>query len=137
MRIKGLELHRFRNYTDLTLYPEPGLNILSGLNAEGKTNVLESIFLCALGRSHRTPHDAELLMDAAEGVRGFGAANPPDTCPRLRTPRRLRPEWERRGPVPGKTPKGANARPYRKPTQVDEANSLRCSRQLGRRNSAN
>ena len=39
--------------------------------------------------------------------------------------------------MPGKTPKGANARPYRKPTQVDEANSLRCSRQLGRRNSAN
>ena len=63
MRIKGLELHRFRNYTDLTLYPEPGLNILSGLNAEGKTNVLESIFLCALGRSHRTPHDTELVMD--------------------------------------------------------------------------
>ena len=63
MRIKGLELHRFRNYTDLTLYPEPGLNILSGLNAEGKTNVLESIFLCALGRSHRTPHDGELVMD--------------------------------------------------------------------------
>lgn len=63
MRIKGLELHRFRNYTDLELYPEPGLNILSGLNAAGKTNVLESIFLCALGRSHRTPHDAELLMD--------------------------------------------------------------------------
>ncbi len=67
----------------------------------------------------------------------MGAANPPHTCPRLRTPRRLRPEWERRGPVPGKTPKGANARPYRKPTQVDEANSLRGSRQLGRRNSAN
>ena len=63
MRIKGIELHRFRNYTDLLLYPEPGLNILSGLNAEGKTNVLESIFLCALGRSHRTPHDGELLMD--------------------------------------------------------------------------
>ena len=63
MRITGLELHRFRNYLDLELYPEPGLNILSGLNAEGKTNVLESIFLCALGRSHRTPHDAELLMD--------------------------------------------------------------------------
>lgn len=63
MRIKGLELHRFRNYTDLELLPEPGLNVLTGLNAEGKTNVLESIFLCALGRSHRTPHDAELLMD--------------------------------------------------------------------------
>ena len=68
MRIKGLELHRFRNYSDLELYPEPGLNILSGLNAEGKTNVLEAVFLCALGRSHRTPHDAELLMDGqAEG----------------------------------------------------------------------
>ena len=63
MRIRAIELHRFRNYTDLELYPEPGLNILSGLNAEGKTNVLESVFLCALGRSHRTPHDAELIMD--------------------------------------------------------------------------
>ena len=68
MRIKGLELHAFRNYTELELYPEPGLNVLSGLNAEGKTNVLESIFLCALGRSHRTPHDADLLMEGqAEG----------------------------------------------------------------------
>ena len=76
-------------------------------------------------------------MDAADGVRGAGAANPPGMRPRLRTPRRLRPEGERRGPVPGKTPKGANEGPYRKPTQVDEANSLRCSRQLGRRNSAN
>ena len=76
-------------------------------------------------------------MDAADGMQGFGAANPPDTCPRYRTFQGLRPEGETRGPVPGKTPKGAQARPYRKPTQVDEANSLRCSRQLGRRNSAN
>ena len=76
-------------------------------------------------------------MDAAEGVRGLGAANPPHACPRLRTRGGLRPEAASRWTVPGKTPKGAEAGPYRKPTQVDEANSLRCSRQLGRRNSAN
>lgn len=63
MRIKGLELHRFRNYRELTLYPTAGLHVFSGLNAAGKTNILEAVFLCALGRSHRTPHDAELIRE--------------------------------------------------------------------------
>ena len=40
-------------------------------------------------------------------------------------------------PVPGKPPKGVLMEPVPKPTQVDEANSLRCSRQPWRRNSAN
>lgn len=65
MRIKGLQLVCFRNYESLLLYPEAGLNVFSGLNAAGKTNILEAIFLCALGRSHRTPHDAELLKEGA------------------------------------------------------------------------
>ena len=76
-------------------------------------------------------------MDAADGMQGSGEANPPGTRPRYRTPGGLRPDGASRWTVPGKTPKGAKAGPYRKPTQVDEANSLRCSRQLGRRNSAN
>lgn len=63
MRVKSLKLHCFRNYTALELLPGAGLNVLEGLNAEGKTNILESIFLCALGRSHRTPHDNELIQE--------------------------------------------------------------------------
>lgn len=63
MRIKGLQLRHYRNYDALELAPAPGLNVFEGLNAAGKTNILESVFLCALGRSHRTPRDAELLQE--------------------------------------------------------------------------
>lgn len=61
--IRELDLRHYRNYDALSLAPYPGLNVFEGLNAAGKTNILESIFLCALGRSHRTPHDAELLQE--------------------------------------------------------------------------
>ena len=61
MRIRELQLKNFRNYTALSLEPDEGLCVLTGDNAAGKTNVLESLFLCALGRSHRTPRDAELI----------------------------------------------------------------------------
>ncbi len=63
MRIKQLQLKHYRNYDMLDLAPASGLNVFEGLNAAGKTNILESIFLCALGRSHRTPRDAELLQE--------------------------------------------------------------------------
>lgn len=63
MRILGLSLHHYRNYDTLELAPDPGLNVFEGLNAAGKTNILESVFLCALGRSHRTSRDAELLAE--------------------------------------------------------------------------
>ena len=62
MRITGLKLHNFRNYRDLEQAFEPGLTVFTGLNGAGKTNVLEAIFLCALGRSHRTGRDSELIM---------------------------------------------------------------------------
>ena len=69
MRITGLKLHNFRNYQDLEQPFEPGLTVLTGLNGAGKTNVLEAIFLCALGRSHRTSRDAELIkMGEMEGM---------------------------------------------------------------------
>ncbi len=63
MRIRELKLNNYRNYSGLMLAPDPGLNVFEGFNAAGKTNILEAIFLCALGRSHRTPHDAELLKE--------------------------------------------------------------------------
>lgn len=63
MRIKGIELRNYRNYGALSLAPDAGLNVFEGRNAAGKTNILEAVFLCALGRSHRTPRDAELLKE--------------------------------------------------------------------------
>lgn len=65
MQITSLRLHDYRNYAELSLRPSPGLNVFVGENAAGKTNVLESIFFCALGRSHRTRHDDELIRAGA------------------------------------------------------------------------
>ena len=61
MRVTGLRLVNFRNYSSLSLRPDAGLCVLTGENAAGKTNVLESLFLCSLGRSHRTMRDGEMV----------------------------------------------------------------------------
>lgn len=68
MRIRKLTLNGFRSYEHLELKPESGLNLLYGANAAGKTNVLEAVFLCALGRSHRTSRDAELIGHGLSGA---------------------------------------------------------------------
>lgn len=60
MFIDDLELMNFRNYDRLSLDLVQGVNILTGDNAQGKTNVLEAIFFCAYGRSHRTSRDKEM-----------------------------------------------------------------------------
>ncbi len=61
MILHGITLENFRNYAELNLSPSPGLNILYGNNGQGKTNVMEAIYLCACARSHRTSKDAELI----------------------------------------------------------------------------
>lgn len=61
MHIEGLYLKDFRNYNTLELILEKNITIFVGDNAQGKTNILESIFLLATGRSHRTSRDQELL----------------------------------------------------------------------------
>ncbi|GFH42767.1 DNA replication and repair protein RecF [Lactococcus hodotermopsidis] len=61
MIISELHLKNFRNYTDLSLNFHPNLNIFVGQNAQGKTNVAESIYFLALTRSHRTHADRELI----------------------------------------------------------------------------
>ena len=61
MRVNSIRLNRFRSYASLELRAEPGLNVFTGPNGAGKTNILEALFLCAFGRSHRTPRDAELI----------------------------------------------------------------------------
>jgi DNA replication and repair protein RecF len=61
LRIEGLYLKDFRNYSTLDLKLDKNITILVGDNAQGKTNILESIFLLSTGRSHRTTRYQELL----------------------------------------------------------------------------
>ena len=66
MRLTEVRLRNFRNYETQDFAPAPYMNILIGENAAGKTNILESLFLAALGKSHRTPRDAELIRYGEE-----------------------------------------------------------------------
>ncbi len=68
MLVTGLRLHSYRSYDELRFEPSPGLNVIVGANAAGKTNVLEAICLCAIGRSFRTRRDQELINMAAAGA---------------------------------------------------------------------
>ncbi len=61
MIIKNIKLKDFRNYNDLDLNLDSGINILYGNNAQGKTNIIEAIFLSAIGKSFRTNKDSELI----------------------------------------------------------------------------
>ncbi|CAH0417865.1 DNA replication/repair protein RecF [Periweissella ghanensis] len=72
MQLANLTLHNYRNYTDLTVTFAPGVNILLGPNAQGKTNLLEAIYVLALARSHRTSSDKELISWQAEDARISG-----------------------------------------------------------------
>lgn len=48
MYIKKIKVENFRNYSYQELELKPGINILYGDNAQGKTNLIEAIYLCAL-----------------------------------------------------------------------------------------
>mgnify|MGYP000852383921 CR=1 FL=1 len=61
MRLCSVELQNFRNYESLDLSFPGGTHILYGANAQGKTNLLEAIYLCTCARSHRTARDEELV----------------------------------------------------------------------------
>lgn len=66
MYIKKLQLVNFRNYKELYIELNSGVNIFIGDNAQGKTNILESIHYCSLAKSHRTNKDKELINWNAE-----------------------------------------------------------------------
>ncbi len=61
MNIKSINITNFRNYTNQTVNFTNGLNVIIGKNAQGKTNLLESIFICAIGKSPRTTRDKDLI----------------------------------------------------------------------------
>lgn len=61
MILKSIELRNFRNYNNQKINFENNINVLIGKNAQGKTNILESIFLCAIGKSPRTNKEKDLI----------------------------------------------------------------------------
>lgn len=61
MLIKKIKLKNFRNYKELNLNFKKGINVLYGDNAQGKTNIIESIYIAAIGKSFRTNKDNELI----------------------------------------------------------------------------
>ena len=69
MEITSIRLTDYRNYRDQTLDFAPGINVLAGGNAQGKTNMLEAVRLCSIGRSHRTPRDRELIREGTHQAR--------------------------------------------------------------------
>ena len=66
MYVKSLDLLNFRNYRRLSFEPGRGINILFGGNAQGKTNILEAVYLAGTTKSHRGSRDRDVIMMGEE-----------------------------------------------------------------------
>ena len=62
MQVKALKLENYRNYRTLEIEPGPGLNIFVGRNAQGKSNLLEALYILATSKSTRAGKDTELIQ---------------------------------------------------------------------------
>lgn len=69
MFIRSLSLASFRNYENLEFEPAEGSNILFGLNAQGKSAILEAVYLLATSKSHRTSRDSDMIRIGSETAR--------------------------------------------------------------------
>lgn len=61
MQLNDIKLKDFRNYEDLTVTFSPGVNVFIGENAQGKTSLLEAIYMMSLARSHRTANEKDTI----------------------------------------------------------------------------
>jgi DNA replication and repair protein RecF len=68
VRIQWITIAEFRNYRSLSFQPDPGLNVLSGPNAQGKTNLLEALGLLLVGRSFRGAKAVDLPCWGSAGA---------------------------------------------------------------------
>ena len=75
MYIKKLKLHNFRNYKSLNVSLTKGINIIYGENAQGKTNLLESIYVLGLTKSHRSFIDNNLINNKEDYLTIEGIIN--------------------------------------------------------------
>src|SRR5699024_7335880 len=62
MHIDRLQLKNYRNYNELDMTFENKINVIIGENAQGKTNLMEAIYVLAFTRSYRTPREKELIL---------------------------------------------------------------------------
>lgn len=62
MKIDLLTLYNYRNYNNLNLKLSSNINIFTGFNAQGKTNIIEAIYFSSLGISHRTRTEGDLIL---------------------------------------------------------------------------
>ena len=62
MWINKIKLNNFRNYNKEEIRLEKNINIFYGENAQGKTNIIEAIFLCSMGKSFRAKKDTEMIL---------------------------------------------------------------------------
>ena len=72
MWLKNLSIKQFRNYHNIEIDFNPKLNVFVGRNAQGKTNLLESIYFLSLTRSHRTNSDKNLIQFEEEHLKVSG-----------------------------------------------------------------
>jgi len=66
MKVEKVFLENFRNYTSKEITFREGLNVICGRNAAGKTNLMESIFVAAIGRSPRTKNEKDMIKMGEE-----------------------------------------------------------------------
>ena len=67
MWLTRLTCRRFRCLGDIDFTPEPGLNVIHGDNAQGKTSLLEALLYVSMARSHRTGNEGELAQHGEDG----------------------------------------------------------------------
>lgn len=77
MLLERIRLSNFRNYASLDLEPTSGLNVFSGPNAQGKSNLLEAIAMLATGKSFRAHRESELIRSGEERAEIAGDARVP------------------------------------------------------------
>ena len=68
MWINNIKINNFRNYIKEEINLNKNINIFYGENAQGKTNIIESIFLCGMGKSFRAKKDEEMINFNAENA---------------------------------------------------------------------
>lgn len=61
MKVNSVKLTNYRNYTNSTIKFSDGVNFILGKNAQGKTNLLESIYLCAISKSPKTSKERQMI----------------------------------------------------------------------------
>ena len=78
MYLKDLKLWNFRSYEQLDLSFSEGITILTGENGQGKTNVIEAVYLLCTGKSHRTARENDMIMQERTWARIRGESRQKD-----------------------------------------------------------